>query len=102
TMDPSVSLPTAATARYAAIAAPDPELEPQLLRSRAYGLRVNPPRPLQPLVECVERKLAHSDRLVLPRITAPASRSRCTMKASAGGLAPTSASEPAVVSIRSA
>ena len=41
-----------------------------------YGFRVCPPRPLQPLVECVERKLAHSLRFVLPRITAPASRSR--------------------------
>ena len=34
-----------------------------------------PPRPLQPLDECVDRKLAHSLRFVLPRMTAPASRS---------------------------
>ena len=35
----------------AATAAPDPELEPEGLRSRQYGLRVCPPRPLHPLVE---------------------------------------------------
>jgi len=34
---------------------PLPELEPQGLRSRTYGFRVCPPRPLHPLVECVER-----------------------------------------------
>ena len=67
----------AAAARLAATAAPEPELEPDGLRSSAYGFLVWPPRPLQPLVECVERKFAHSLRLVLPRITAPASRSRC-------------------------
>src|ERR1700720_512726 len=88
TIEPSVFVPTATTARAAAIAAPAPELEPQGLRLSAYGLRVCPPRPLQPLVECVERKLAHSLKLVLPRIRAPASRSFCTMKASRGLLAP--------------
>src|SRR5262245_18929008 len=49
TMDPSVSVPTAAAQRLAATAAPEPELEPEVLRSRAYGFRVSPPRPLQPL-----------------------------------------------------
>ena len=72
------------------------------MRSSAYGFRHCPPRPLQPLEECVERKFAHSDRFVLPRITAPASRSRLTAWASAAGRAPSSASEPAVVSMRSA
>ncbi len=76
TIEPSVSVPTAAAARLAAIAAPEPELEPDGLRSSAYGFFVCPPRPLQPLVEWVDRKFAHSLRLVLPRITAPASRSR--------------------------
>src|SRR5712671_4253616 len=84
------------------MAAPDPELEPQGLRFSAYGLRVCPPRPLQPLEECVERKLAHSLRLVLPRISAPASRSLRTMKASRAGLDPRRASDPAVVRIPSA
>src|SRR5947207_8698434 len=67
TTEPSVSVPTPTAARFAAIATPVPELEPQGLRSSAYALRHNPPRPLQPLTERVERKLAHSERLVLPR-----------------------------------
>ena len=39
TIDPSVSVPTPTAARLAAIAAPVPELEPEVLRSSAYGLR---------------------------------------------------------------
>ena len=97
TIDPSVSVPIAIAARLAAVATPDPELEPDGLRSSAYGLRVSPPRPLQPLDECVDRKLAHSLRLVLPRINAPAARSFATRKASAGAIDPSSASDPAVV-----
>ena len=97
-----VSVPTAAAARFAATATADPELEPEGLRSSAYGFRVCPPRALQPLEECDDRKLAHSLRFVLPRMTAPALRSRVTMNASAGGVTPSSASDPAVVIIRSA
>ena len=74
-MEPSVSVPTAAAQRLAATAAPEPDDEPHGLRSSAYGLRVWPPRLLQPLTEWLERKFAHSLRLVLPRITAPAARS---------------------------
>src|SRR6478672_10008025 len=81
-IDPSVSVPTATIQKLAAAAAPDPELEPQGFRSRAYGFRVCPPRPLQPLIECGDRQFAHSLRLVLPRITAPAARSRRTTNAS--------------------
>src|SRR4051795_6486389 len=102
TTDPSVSVPMPIAARLAAIADPVPELEPQALRSSTYGFLVCPPRPLQPLVECVDRKLAHSLRLVLPRITAPASRSRATMCASFGGVTPASANDPALVIMRSA
>src|ERR1700760_2056098 len=102
TTEPSVSVPIPIAARFAAIADPVPELEPQALRSSTYGFFVTPPRPLQPLVECVERKFAHSLRFVLPRITAPASRRRETMNASLGGFTPSSANEPAVVIIRSA
>src|SRR6476646_63333 len=91
TMDPSVSVPIAMAARFAAAAAADPELDPDGLRSSAYGFFVWPPRPLQPLVECVDLKFAHSLRFVFPRMTAPASRSRVTMKASFGGFDPTSA-----------
>src|SRR5437773_10889278 len=82
TTDPSVSVPTPIAARLAAIAAPVPELDPHALRSNAYGFLTSPPRPLQPLVECVDRKFAHSLRLVFPRITTPAARSRCTTNAS--------------------
>src|SRR5262245_40492021 len=84
TIDPSVSVPTPTAAKLAEIAPPVPELEPQGDRSSAYGFFPCPPRPLQPLDECVERKFAHSLRLVLPRITAPASRRRSITKASLG------------------
>src|SRR5436189_183927 len=77
TIDPSVSVPTAAPPRLAAIAAPEPELDPDGFLSSAYGFFVCPPRPLHPLDECVERKFAHSLRFVLPRITAPAGRTGC-------------------------
>ncbi len=99
TIEPSVSVPTAAAARFAAIAAPDPELEPEGVRSSAYGFRHWPPRPLQPLEECVERKFAHSERFVFPRRTAPASRSRFATKESRGARKPSSASEPAALDI---
>src|SRR5437762_2176951 len=87
-IDPSVSVPIAAAHRFAATAAPEPELEPDALRSSANGLCVNPPRPLQPLVEREERKLAHSLKLVLPKITAPAWRSRCTRNESCHAIDP--------------
>src|SRR5450432_2848978 len=102
TIEPLVSLPIAAAQKLAATAAAEPELEPDGVRSSAYGFRHCPPRPLHPLDACVLRKFAHSLRFVLPRITAPAARSRSATKASRGGRAPTSASEPAVVSILSA
>src|ERR1039457_3299133 len=102
TMDPSVSVPMAAAQSFADTPAPEPELEPQGLRSSAYGFLVWPPRPLHPLVEWLERMLAHSLRLVLPRMTAPAARSFCATKESFSGLDPARASEPAVVIMRSA
>ena len=94
-MLPSVSVPMPMAARLAAIAAPVPELDPQGLRSSAYGFFVWPPRELQPEEDLVERKLAHSLRLVLPRITAPASRSRVTRNASRVGRFSASANDPA-------
>src|SRR5882757_6600491 len=101
TTEPSVSEPMAAAQRLAAALEPDPELDPQGLRSSAYAFLVCPPRPLQPLVEWLERKFAHSLRFVLPRITAPASRNFFATKESCAGVDPSSASEPAVVIIRS-
>src|SRR5688500_19232703 len=94
-MLPSVSVPTPMAARLAAIAVPVPELDPHGLRSRTYGFFVCPPRELQPEVDRVERKFAHSLRLVRPRMTTPASRSRRITKASAGGRLSTNASDPA-------
>src|SRR5437879_4636392 len=100
-IEPSVSVPRDAAHRLAATAAPEPELEPQGVRSSAYGFRFCPPRALQPLEECVERKLAHSLRLSLPRRSAPALRRSAATVASRGGVEPNRASEPAVVCIRS-
>ena len=103
TMEPSVSVPTATGQRAAATATAEPLLEPLGLRSRAWGLRVWPPRPLHPLLLRLDRKLAHSLRLVLPSTTAPAARRRATIKASRSGAgASTRAREPAVVCMRSA
>src|SRR5213079_429493 len=48
-----------------------------------------------------ERKLAHSDRLVLPRITAPPARSFAATMESCKADMPTSANNPAVVCILS-
>src|SRR5579871_4326284 len=97
TIDPSVSVPIPTAARFAEIPAPVPELDPQGLRSSEYGFFVSPPRPLHPLVEWLDRMFAHSLRLVLPRMTAPAARKRCATNESFGGFEPTSASDPAVV-----
>src|SRR5579863_2341292 len=99
TTEPSVSLPTATAQRLAAVAAPEPELDPQGLRSSTYGFRVCPPRPLHPLLEWLERMFAHSLRLVLPRITAPDSRNFCATNESRAGFDPSRANDPAVVCI---
>src|ERR671935_977930 len=98
---PSVSVPSDTAAKFAEAAAPEPELEPHGLRSMPYGLCVWPPRPDQPLVDSNERKLAHSDRLVLPRMTAPPARRLAATVESFGAGAPCRASEPAVVCILS-
>src|SRR5579884_3158833 len=101
TMLPSVSLPSETAVKFADVAAADPELDPQALRSREYGLCTSPPRPDQPLVEKNERKFAHSERLVLPRITAPALRSAIAMVESCSAGLPYRANDPAVVCILS-
>src|SRR5882672_9327725 len=71
---PSVSVASVTAAKLADAAAPEPELDPHGLRLMPYGLLVWPPRPDQPLVEVVDRKLAHSERFVFPRMTAPPAR----------------------------
>src|SRR5260370_39535870 len=102
TTEPSVSVPIATAQRFAETPAPEPELEPQGFLSSAKGFLVSPPRPLHPLVEWLERMLAHSLRLVFPKLTAPAARGFCTTNESFGGLAPTRAYETAVVIMPSA
>src|SRR5215831_7272281 len=70
TMLPSVSVPSETAAKLPETAAAEPELEPQGLRLIPYGLLLCPPRPDHPLIDSNDRKLAHSERLVLPRMTA--------------------------------
>src|SRR3984893_6123216 len=98
---PSVSVPRETAVKFADTAAAEPELEPQGLRSMPYGLCVCPPRPDQPLIDSKERKFAHSERLVLPRMTAPPARNLATTEESGLAGVPTSANEPALVSILS-
>src|SRR5229473_6703829 len=101
TILPSVSLPNDTAAKLDDTAAAEPELEPQGLRLMPYGLLVWPPRPDQPLIDSKERKFAHSERLVLPRMTAPPARKlAATVESCLAGL-PTSANEPALVCILS-
>src|SRR3984893_8036303 len=101
TILPSVSLPNETAAKFPEAAAAEPALEPQGLRSRPYGLLVWPPRPDQPLIDSKERKFAHSERLVLPRMTAPPARKlAATVESCLAGL-PTRANEPALVCILS-
>ena len=97
TIEPSVSVPIATWASDAATPAPEPDDDPHALRSRTWGLLVSPPTALQPLVESLPRKFAHSERFALPRMTAPAARNRCTSHASSAGRLASSAFEPAVV-----
>src|SRR6478752_8512587 len=102
TMEPSVSVPTATAPKLAETAAAEPELEPHGFRSSTNGLRHCPPRALQPLDDRVERMLAHSLMFALASRTAPAARSRSATRESRGEIEPSSASDPAVVVIRSA
>src|SRR6516165_12808906 len=101
TMLPSVSEPNDTAVKLADTAAAEPELEPQALRSSEYGLLVSPPRPDHPLVEKKERKFAHSERLVLPRMTAPAFRRFAATVESCWAGVPKSTKDPAVVCILS-
>src|SRR5207248_11652600 len=91
------SVPIASRTSPAATAAPLPLELPHGLRSSAHGLCTCPPTALQPEIELFERMLAHSLRLVLPRITAPAALSRATRGASRLVTLFASARLPAVV-----
>ncbi len=95
--EPSVSVPIASRTSPAATAAPDPLDDPHELRLSAHGLRAWPPTALHPEIERVERMFAHSLRLVLPTMTAPAARRRATSGASRFVTLFASARLPAVV-----
>src|ERR1700729_2334647 len=74
-IDWPVSLPVPSTAKFAAIDAPVPPLEPPGVRLRSYGLRTWPPR-----LEIDMPPRANSCRFALARINAPALRIRATVK----------------------
>ncbi len=78
-IEPPVSVPIPRGTWQAATAAADPPLDPPGTRPRSHGFAVGPN------AECsVDEPIANSSMLVLPRITAPASRSRSVMWASYG------------------
>src|SRR5215211_2366852 len=95
--EPSVSVPMANRTSPAATAAPLPLDDPQGFRSSAHGLRFCPPTGLHPEIDRFERMFAHSLRLALPTITAPAARRRATKGASRLVILFASAKLPAVV-----
>src|SRR5436309_14033208 len=88
TIEPSVSVPIATAQRLAATATPEPELDPDGVRSRAYAPPHCPPPPPQPLDARVARKSAHSQRFALPTSPTPTARSRATRQAPRGGPTP--------------
>src|SRR5436305_15350466 len=92
-----VSVPMATRTSPPSTAAPEPHDDPQASRSSAHGLWTTPPTALHPEMELFERMFAHSLRLVLPTIIAPAARSRATKGASRLVTLFASARLPAVV-----
>ncbi len=82
-IEPAPSLPTWRGAMPAAQAAAAPALLPPGVRSRFHGLRVMPVSGQSPIAF-----QPNSGVVVLPRITAPASRSRATAGPSSASPAP--------------
>ena len=91
--DPPVSLPNPPSAEPAATAAAAPPDDPPGTRSVSHGFRLAPKPEFS-----VDDPMANSSRLVLPTITAPASRSRATAVASYGGTYPARICDEHVVS----
>ncbi len=90
-MEPPVSVPMDSGTWKADTAAADPPLLPPGTRSSPHGLAVGP------YAECsVDEPIANSSMFVLPRMTAPTSRSRSVMWASYGARYPSRMREPAV------
>ncbi len=79
-IEPSVSPPSAMSARPAATAAADPPLEPPAMRDASQGFAVRPKCGLT-----VVMPQANSWVLVLPTTSAPAARSAATAGASRSG-----------------
>src|SRR3954468_7927403 len=88
-IEPAPSDPSATPASPAAPAAADPPDEPPDVRVRSHGLRVTPN-----VTDSVHGVIVSSGTLVLPRITAPAERSRRTPAPSAGSGPPFAALSP--------
>jgi hypothetical protein len=80
-IEPHVSVPIPTTAKFAAIAAPVPPLDPPGLRRVSYGFSVCPPSELMVVIP-----YANSCMFVLPRKIAPASLNRRTRYPSSGGI----------------
>jgi hypothetical protein len=91
-MDPPVSVPIASGASNAATEAAEPPEEPPGTRDRSHGLRVGPNAEFS-----VEEPMANSSMFVLPRMMAPARRSRLVTVASYGGCHKLRIFDPAVV-----
>src|SRR5262245_29722290 len=91
-IDPPVSVPSAARAIPVATATADPPLDPPGDRDVSSGCRTTPNAEFSLVVP-----KANSSRLVLPMITAPASRRRMITGASAAAICPSRTREAAVV-----
>src|SRR5512138_88771 len=91
--EPPVSLPNVTVLNHAAAATPEPELEAPGYLSKLYGLNTTPPRVL-PLPLAFPYQ---SERLSLPRMIAPAARSRRMTNASRYGCECSSGLKPPVV-----
>jgi hypothetical protein len=93
--EPEVSVPIPATARPAATATAVPLLDPPGEKSGPWGLTVWPPTALTPGV--LDTAPASSERLFVPRTTAPAARTAATTAASSSATWSASENVPAVV-----
>ena len=81
--EPPLSLPSPAAEIPAAMAADSPPLDPPGDRSRSHGFRVRPCSRF-----AVSYAIRNSGQFVVPRINAPAARSRATTTASSRGISP--------------
>ena len=91
--DPLVSVPSPRGAKLAASAAPVPQLDPPVVKSRLWGFRVWPPRVLALMGALPNQSLA----LTFARMMAPASLSFRVTVASRGGKDSAKPTKPPVV-----